>query len=66
MTKSLTNVIDYIADVIAERVSSQTPHIQDGFSSVNQAAETMASIGGSKFNKTRHFRITKKNKTRHR
>jgi hypothetical protein len=37
---------------------------QNGFNSVKKMAETMSSYGGSKFKKTRRFRLTKKNKTK--
>jgi hypothetical protein len=67
LVNSLTNVANYIADVVAEKVSSakfeEKP--QDGFKSVNRAAEIMGTSGGSKFKKTRRFKLTNKNKTRH-
>jgi hypothetical protein len=69
LVKSLSTVVDYIADVVAEKVSQNVSSaqfgekLQEGFKSVNKAAETMALSGGFKFNKTRRFRIT--NKTRH-
>ena len=65
--KSFKNVADYIADVVAEKVSSSSQFgekPQEGFEAVNKAVETMASSGGSRFNKTRKFRLTNKNKTR--
>jgi len=72
LIESLTNVVDYITDAVAEKVSQNVTSSQygeqpqDGFNSVNQAAESIASSGGSKFKKTRRFKLfTNKNKTRH-
>ena len=67
LVNSLTNIADYIADIVAEKVSSNQigDKIQNGFDSVNKASETIANSGGSKFKKTRRFRLTNKNKTRH-
>ena len=67
--ESLGNVITYISDSIAEKMSQQTSlyqsndGIQNGFNSVNKAVKTMATSGGKK-KKTVHFRITNKNNTR--
>ena len=72
---SLSNVVDYITDTVAEKVSKnvlsdkdrETPQDgekpQDGFDSVNKAAEMMTSSGGKR-RKTRKFKISKKNKTK--
>ena len=67
---ALNAVVDYISDKVSEKVSQTvqvTPegNIQNGFDSVNKAAETMASIGGSKKRKTRKFRIQKPKKSKH-
>ena len=70
LVESLSTVVDYIADTVADKVSKQITSEQygekqqNGFDSVNKAAETMASSGGSKFKKTRRFRLVNKNKTR--
>jgi hypothetical protein len=69
LMESLTNVVDYITDVVSEKVSqnisaSQTGEKQqNGFDSVNTAAQTMANSGGKR-RKTRRFKITNKNKTK--
>ena len=72
---SLSNVVDYITDAVAEKVSKnvlsdkdrETPQDgekpQDGFDSVNKAAEMMTSSGGKR-RKTRKFKLSKKNKTK--
>ena len=64
---SFKTIANYIGDVVAEKVSTaqsgEKP--QNGFAAVNKAATTIGSSGGSKFKKTRRFRLTKKNKTRH-
>lgn len=73
LVQSLEKVVDYITDVVADRVSEKVVSAQsgeqqqDGFAAINQAAETMASSGGKpKFKKTRKFRLTKgKNKSKH-
>jgi len=67
LIKSLKTISNYIADAVADKITITQPenNIQDGFSSVNKAAETMASSGGSKFKKTRRLRLTKQNRTRH-
>ena len=71
LIQSLTNVVDYITDAVAEKVSKQVTaeqfgeKPQEGFDSVNKAAETMAMSGGKKFKKTRRFRLVRKNNTRH-
>ena len=67
LINSFKTIANYIADAVAEKVSiSQSGEKpQEGFDAVNKAAETMATSGGSKFKKTRRFRLTKKNKTRH-
>ena len=68
LVKSLTNVVDYVADVVSEKVSQNVISAQfgekpqEGFEAVNKAAETMASSGGSKNKKTRRLRLTNKNK----
>ena len=68
--ESLDNVIDYISDSIAQKVSqnvssSQSGYkVQNGFNAVNTATGTMAMSGGKKFKKTRHFKLTNKNKTK--
>ena len=67
LINSFKTIANYIADTVSEKVSmSQSGEKpQEGFEAVNKAAKTMASSGGSKFKKTRCFRLTKKNKTRH-
>ena len=75
LVQSLKKVVDYITDVVADRVSEKVVSSQsgeqqpDGFAAVNEAAEIMASSGGKpKFKKTRKFRLTKgqnKTKTKH-
>jgi hypothetical protein len=68
LINSFKTIANYIADVVVEKVSTSQSgdKPQEGFKAVNKAAETMASSGGSKFKKTRRFRLTNKNKTRHR
>jgi hypothetical protein len=69
LMKSLSNVVDYITDAVAEKVSQNVTAAQfgekqqNGFDSVNAAAEMMAKIGGKR-RKTRKFKLTKKNKTK--
>ena len=58
--------MDYITDKVAQKVTENLSRQsnegqQNGFTSVSQAAETMASSGGKK-RKTRRFKITNKNK----
>jgi hypothetical protein len=70
LIKSLTNVVDYIADIVADKVSRNVTayqcgdKLQNGFDSVNAAAETMALSTGGKRKKTRKFKLTNKTKTR--
>jgi hypothetical protein len=70
LIQSLSQVVDYITDTVSEKVSQNVSSSQFGekpqnaFNSVNTMAETMSTTGGSKFRRTRHFRLTKKNKTR--
>ena len=68
---ALNTIVDYISDKVSEKVSqsvspSTENNIQNGFDSVNNAAESLALSGGEpKKRKTRKFRIQKsKNKTR--
>ena len=63
LNKSVGIVLDYISDKISQNLSQNTDGVQNGFRSVNKAAETMALSGGKR--KTRKFKITKKNKTRY-
>jgi len=69
ITNSLSKVTNYFANVIADKVSQNISatnngdKLQDGFVSVNKAAEKMASSGGKKYKKTKRFRLTH-NKTR--
>ena len=74
--KPLMEVVDYISDRVAEKVSASESgeKQQNGFDSVNAVAETMSTseatdtseetpkTGGNK-QKTRKFRLTKKSKT---
>ena len=66
---SLTNVVDYITDTVAERVSQNVTAAQsgekpqNGFDSVNIAAEMMAKSGGKR-KKTRKFKLTNKKSRR--
>ena len=68
---ALNAVVDYISDKVSERIAQkvQVPpteeNIQNGFDSVNKAAETMALTGGYKKRKTRKFRVQKQKTTRH-
>ena len=67
LLESINSVIDYLSNSIAQKVSenvSSGEKPQNGFNAVNKAAETMAMSGGKKFKKTRHFRITNKNKSK--
>ena len=70
LINSLSTVVDYIADAVAEKVSLNVSSAQfgekpqNGFDSVNAAAEMMAKSGGKRKRKTRKFKLTKKNKTR--
>jgi archaellum component FlaC len=69
IVNSLSTVTNYFADVIADKVTQNISAIsnqdkpQDGFISVNKAAETMAASGGKKYKKTKRFRLTN-NKTK--
>ena len=54
---------DKISEKVATNISSGTEGAQNGFSAVNTAAEKMATSGGKK---SRKFKLTKKNKTKHR
>ncbi len=70
LAKSLTNVVDYITDIAAKKVSEKVSAAQlgdkqqNGFDTVNAVAKTMANSGGKK-RKSRKFKLTNKNKTRH-
>ena len=69
LMNSLSNVVDYITDTVAEKVSLNVTSAQfgeksqNGFDSVNAAAEIMAKSGGKR-RKTRKFKLTRKNKTK--
>ena len=69
LMNSLSNVVDYITDAVAEKVSLNVSSAQfgekpqNGFDSVNTVAEMMAKSGGKR-KKTRKFKLTKKNKTK--
>jgi N-glycosylase/DNA lyase len=69
LAKSLTNVVDYITDIAAKKVSEKVSAAQlgdkqqNGFDTVNAVAKTMANSGGKK-RKSRKFKLTNKNKTR--
>ena len=69
LMNSLSNVVDYITDAVAEKVSQNVTSAQfgekqqNGFDSVNTVAEIMATSGGKR-RKTRKFKLTKKNKTK--
>ena len=69
LMNSLSNVVDYITDAVAEKVSVSVTSTQsgenqqNGFDSVNAAAEMMAKSGGKR-RKTRKFKLSKKNKTK--
>ena len=69
LMNSLSNVVDYITDAVAKKVSLNVTSAQfgekpqNGFDSVNAAAEMMATSGGKR-RKTRKFKLTKKNKTK--
>ena len=66
---SLTNVVDYITDTVSERVSQNVTAAQfgekpqNGFDSVNTAAEMMAKSGGKR-RKTRKFNLINKKSRR--
>ena len=64
VVNAIDTLVDYITEEVAKKVnfSGNGDNIQDGFSSVNKAAETMADSGGGKKNKTRKFKLTGKNK----
>jgi len=70
--ESLDNVITYLSDSIAEKISQQislpqsNDGVQNGFNSVNNVVKTMAtkSLSGGKKKKTVHFRLTSKNNTK--
>ena len=77
LVESLNNVITYISDSIAKKISKQislpqsndnvqNDNVQNGFNSVNNAVKTMAtkSQSGGKKKKTVHFRLTSKNNTK--
>jgi hypothetical protein len=63
--KNLEHVANYIADLVADKVSniSLGEKPQEGFKAINKAVETIASSGGSR--KTRKFRLNNKKKSRH-
>jgi hypothetical protein len=63
LTKAIDTVVDFITDKVTQNISSNNIDIpQNGFTSINQMAETMANKGG-KSRKNGKFRIkTKKNK----
>ena len=69
LMNSLSNVVDYITDAVAEKVSLNVTSAQfgekqqNGFESINNAAEMMAKSGGKR-RKTRKFKLSKKNKTK--
>jgi hypothetical protein len=69
LMNSLSNVVDYITDAVAEKVSLNVTSAQfgekqqNGFDSVNAAAGIMAKSGGKR-RKTRKFKLSKKNKTK--
>jgi hypothetical protein len=69
LMNSLSNVVDYITDAVAQKVSLNVTSAQfgekqqNGFDSINTAAEMMAKSGGKR-RKTRKFKLTKKNKTK--
>jgi len=69
LMNSLSNVVDYITDAVAQKVSLNVTSAQfgekqqNGFDSINTAAEMMAKSGGKR-KKTRKFKLTKKNKTK--
>ncbi len=64
LINSISQIVDYMANSVAEKVSERVlsgqsgENIQNGFSSVNTAARNMS--GGSKFKHTRKFRLTNK------
>ena len=63
LTESINTVVDIISDKIAEKLAvnigdKSGEGVQNGFISVSNAAETMASKGGQ-FKKTRKFRLIK-------
>ena len=66
LTNSIDNIITYMSDKISDKVaaniSTGPDGAQNGFSAVNNATEKMASSGGKK---SRKFKLTRKNKTRH-
>lgn len=70
LINSLSQVVDYITEAVADKVSENITSAQygekpqDAFQAVNNVAEAISSSGGSKFKRTRHFRLTKKNKTK--
>ena len=67
---SILNVVDYITDVVADKVSRNvtTSQIgddqQNGFDSVKAVAEIMGSSRGGKRNKTHKFKLTRHTKTK--
>ena len=61
LTESINNVVDILSDKIAEKLAlnigdKSGEGLQNGFISVGNSAETMASKGGQ-FKKTRRFRL---------
>ena len=64
LVQSISQVVDYVANTVADKVSERVmsgqsgENIQNGFQSVNVAARNMAT-GGSRFKRTRKFRLSK-------
>jgi hypothetical protein len=68
VSDSLNTVVNFLADKIAEKVSSSTSlkefsGQQNAFESVNNAAKKINSSTGGKKKRTQKFRLTKKSKT---
>ena len=62
LTKLRTNIFETIKANYG--ITQSDYNIQNGFNAVNSAAETMATSGGKRFKKTRHFKLTNKNKNK--
>lgn len=64
LSESINNVVEYISDKIAEKVSNNlslqpSEKQQNGFNAIENAAKSIVSTGGNK-NKTRKFRLNRK------
>jgi len=69
VSQAATTLVKYFSDTLANSLAEKLNQnnsdvIQNGFDSVNQEVNTMATSGGQKRRKTRKFKLAKKNKSR--